>query len=140
MESSSGKREVRISDVSEGGCFVDSITNMHDCENVSLKARMPTGEWIDLKGEVVSILPGIGFGVQFISLSEKEQKQLEQLILAKGGKLSSKSKMPIEKETNDTAKSADKKETILNVQNSSFNEFDDFIQDLFENENKTDKQ
>ena len=48
MESSSGNREVRITDLSMDGCFVDNIATMTMHENVSLKVHIPTGEWIVL--------------------------------------------------------------------------------------------
>jgi hypothetical protein len=131
MESSSGKREVRISDLSEGGCFVDSISTMNTGENVSLKTLIPTtNEWVELKGEVVSVFPGIGFGVQFTRLSEKELTRLKQLIVARSGKAPSEPSMKGEEETNSSIESTGSKETDVNAQNKSFNEFEEFVEDL----------
>lgn len=88
MESSSGKYEVRVSDLSMEGCFVDSIAIMSNHDNVALRVRMPSGDWMKLRGEVVSVFPGIGFGVRFLPLDEEERNLLEEVILSGGGHLS----------------------------------------------------
>lgn len=82
LESASGKRESRISDLSVSGCFVDSIISPNKGEIVVLTLRIPSGEWIKLNGEVVYVYPGIGFGVRFTRISEEETTRLEQVILA----------------------------------------------------------
>ena len=84
IESSSGKRETRISDLSVGGCFVDSIVSPVKDETVVLNVQIPPGDWLKLSGEVVYVYPGIGFGVSFSNVSEEEKALLELLILARG--------------------------------------------------------
>ena len=85
MESSSGKREARISDLSMSGCFVDSIVIALEGETVAFKLCMPTGNWLRLAGEVVYCLPNIGFGIRFTNLTEEKQNLLELIIRANGG-------------------------------------------------------
>jgi len=85
LEFSSGKREARISDLSMGGCFVDSIMNVSEGEIVSFKLRMPTGQWVELSGKVIYYLPNFGFGIRFTNRTEEKNKLLAQIILAHGG-------------------------------------------------------
>jgi len=55
VEFSSGKREVRISDLSMSGCFIDSIAPVVKGESVIFMVRLPTtGEQLKLNGEVSS--------------------------------------------------------------------------------------
>lgn len=85
-ESSSGKREARVSDLSMGGCYVDSIVTVPVGENVIVSVRMPTGEWMRLSGEVTYCFPGIGFGLRFNDHAEYDRGLLERVIRSKGGK------------------------------------------------------
>ncbi|MEK6282268.1 MAG: PilZ domain-containing protein [Acidobacteriota bacterium] len=79
-EGSGGKHEARTSDISLGGCFVDTIGQVAVGETITLKLCLPTGEWIELQGEVRYELPRFGFGVSFLSLSVENQKKLFALI------------------------------------------------------------
>jgi hypothetical protein len=65
LESASGKREARISDVSLGGCFVDTITN---------------GDRLDIKGKVAYVMGGFGFGVEFTELDGDSEAVLKKII------------------------------------------------------------
>jgi hypothetical protein len=128
MESSSGRREVRLSDLSEGGCFVDSISIISDHEDIWLKVRMPTGEWIDLHGEVVSLFPGIGFGVRFTPSTKAERSHLEQLVQVCGGKLSDQGQPATVQP--DSEHTAGQKESLTNSTGAPFSEFEQFLGDL----------
>ena len=88
LESSSGKRDARISDLSMGGCFIDIIAHARDGETVVFQVRLPAGPWAQLYGEVVYCSPGFGFGLRFTNLAGEERILLEQVILAHGGKTS----------------------------------------------------
>ncbi len=79
-ESAAGKYEARTSDISLGGCFIDTIGQVAIGETLSFKLCLPGGEPIDLQGEVMYQLPRTGFGVRFANLSEDQQKRLETLI------------------------------------------------------------
>lgn len=80
LESASGKREARISDVSVGGCFIDSIAGVFVTEPVSFVVKADDGRIIEFAGEVTYIFPGIGFGVKFADLSEEAVEYLNQVI------------------------------------------------------------
>ena len=76
-ESAMGKSEARTSDISLAGCFIDTIVKVAVGETISFKLRLPSGEWIQLQGEVKYELPRLGFGVRFKGLSDLSQKKLE---------------------------------------------------------------
>jgi hypothetical protein len=127
LESSSGKRECRLSDLGTGGCFVDSIATVSDGEVLTLMLRLPDGRWLKVGGKVTYLYPGVGFGLRFIGLSKEEQFQLEQVILAHGGKPSAQQNPAVEKE-NEPVRQDD---SLINTKSSS-SEFEQFMQDLFD--------
>ena len=76
----SGGHEARIEDLSLGGCFVNTTGRVDVGEVVSLSIKLPSGEWLPLRGEVVSYQQGIGFGVLFSFLTDEEEQALRELI------------------------------------------------------------
>jgi hypothetical protein len=85
LEFSSGARTARVSDLSMGGCFVDTIATVTVGETIGFKLRTDNEEWEDMSGEVAYNLPGFGFGLHFKDLSEKQTGLLAEMILANGG-------------------------------------------------------
>lgn len=79
-ESATGKYEARTSDISLGGCFIDTIGQVAIGETITFKLCLPSGEWIQLQGEVKYELPRFGFGLKFKDLSEESQKQVAALV------------------------------------------------------------
>jgi hypothetical protein len=75
-----GSHEARIEDISLGGCFVNTQGRVEKDEVVSLEIRLPSGEWLPLRGEVTSHQPGIGFGLLFSFLTEDEEDALKDLL------------------------------------------------------------
>ena len=80
LESSSGKHEVRVSDISPGGCFIDSIVSVTIGETVHFITEFPGMAAKELTGRVVYVLHGIGFGLSFDDISEDERNELAELI------------------------------------------------------------
>lgn len=80
--SMSRRHEARVDDVSLGGCFVNTYGKVELQEDVNLEIQLPSGEWLPLRGKVASYQPGVGFGISFTSLSEKETATLKQLMLS----------------------------------------------------------
>ena len=76
----SGTHEARLEDLSLGGCFVNTTGRVELEELVSLEVRLPSGEWLGLRGEVTSYQPGIGFGLVFSFLTEDEEEALKDLV------------------------------------------------------------
>ena len=85
LESASGKREARISDISIGGCFIDSIAGVFVTERISFVVKADDGRIVDFNGEVTYIFPGIGFGVKFIDLSDEASDYLRHAISSQTG-------------------------------------------------------
>ena len=80
LQWSSGKREARITDLSSGGCYVDTIATIPEGESVSFTLSTSAGQSIDLIGKVAYVLPGFGFGIEFTDLSDEAKAALENLI------------------------------------------------------------
>ena len=80
LESASGKRQARISDVSIGGCFVDTLTNVRAGEEISLTCTLPEGEHLDVKGNVAYVMDGFGFGVEFTQFSNGSEEALRKIV------------------------------------------------------------
>ncbi len=76
----SGGDEARIEDLSMGGCFINTRGQVETGEIVSLAIKLPSGEWLELRGEVTSYQPGIGFGLVFSFLTDEEEYALRQVI------------------------------------------------------------
>jgi uncharacterized protein (TIGR02266 family) len=81
-EGAAGKYEARTSDVSLGGCFIDTTGQMAIGETITFKLCLPAGEGIELHGEVMYELPRAGFGVRFANLSDDQRQRLEAVIKA----------------------------------------------------------
>jgi len=76
----SGRNEARIEDLSLGGCFVNTRGRVDIGEVVGIEMKLPSGEWLQLRGEVASYMAGTGFGVLFTFLTEDEEEILRGLI------------------------------------------------------------
>jgi hypothetical protein len=85
LEFASGRRMSRLSDLSLGGCYVDSIVAAREGEKVSLSIKIGEGEWMGLNAEVAYVFAGGGFGLRFLDLSETDISLLEHTILTHGG-------------------------------------------------------
>ena len=86
-ESMSTAHEARVDDLSVGGCFVDTLGRVGLNELVNLEIHLPSGQWLPLQGYVVSCQPGVGFGLSFTSLGEKQIALLNEVIATTKEKL-----------------------------------------------------
>ena len=75
-----GDHEARIEDLSLGGCFVNTTGRVDVGEIIGVEIKLPNGDWLPLRGEVVSYQVGIGFGLLFTFLTEDEEETLRDLI------------------------------------------------------------
>ncbi len=80
LEFSSGKYQARVSDISLGGCYVDSIASVVDGEAISLTLAVGSGEAMRFAGVVAYVLAGFGFGVRFTDLTEEKTDFLRSVI------------------------------------------------------------
>ena len=85
LEFASGKRTARISDISAGGCYIDTIAQSAVGEPISLQISSSFGESMQLKGKIAYILEGFGFGVEFVDLTPKQRGFLDRLLAAASG-------------------------------------------------------
>jgi hypothetical protein len=79
-DGTSGNYTARITDLSDGGCYMDSLGDVIMGEPVNLKFQLPNGEWLELSGEVAHHTPPMGFGVRFLNLSESKLATLRAFI------------------------------------------------------------
>ena len=75
-----GDHEGRIEDLSLGGCFVNTMGRADVGEIVGVEIKLPSGEILELRGEVTSYQQGIGFGLMFSFLTDEEEEVLRDLI------------------------------------------------------------
>ena len=85
----SGGSPVRIADVSEGGCFVESMAVLQVGERVMVKMALHKLGEVCVGGEVVAFHPGIGFAVRFHELTTNQRWKIQQTVqhLLEGGSL-----------------------------------------------------
>ena len=76
----SGRHEARVSDLSLGGCFIDTLGRAEVGEFMLLAMKLPAGAWLRLRGQVASVDANTGFSVAFTYLTEDEQQALAQLL------------------------------------------------------------
>jgi len=73
-------RPARITDLSEGGCFVDAVVDTYIGEKLTFRVPLPDGAWLELTGEVAHHFPTVGFGLRFIDLTDEQCQQLRSFI------------------------------------------------------------
>ncbi|OLE53845.1 MAG: hypothetical protein AUG51_11195 [Acidobacteria bacterium 13_1_20CM_3_53_8] len=78
----SGKHSARTSDISLGGCYIESMAQVTDGERILFEIQLPSGRWIPLSGYVAHHHQGLGFGIRFSLLSDMVTKMLEEAIEA----------------------------------------------------------
>jgi hypothetical protein len=78
-EGLSGRHRARVSDISMGGCFIETLTVPPVGEVVVFAIMRPTGRWLELRGTVVTADPQIGFSVSYTFLTDEEQQELKRL-------------------------------------------------------------
>jgi len=78
-DSSTQAHSARVTDLSEGGCFLDSVGEVRRGEIVGFRVLMPDDDWLYLEGEVKHHSMK-GFGVQFTELNEEQTEKLQWLL------------------------------------------------------------
>lgn len=82
---SSRKCLARITDVSEGGCFVDTTGEAQIGERLTVRIQLPDGNCLELTGEVAHESRPIGFGLRFVDLSDEQREQLHSFLASLKG-------------------------------------------------------
>ena len=78
-DSSTQAHSARITDLSEGGCYLDSVGEVRRGEIVGFRVLLPDDDWLYLEGEVKHH-SAAGFGVQFVDLNEEQTEKLQWLL------------------------------------------------------------
>ncbi|MGH9882393.1 MAG: PilZ domain-containing protein [Pyrinomonadaceae bacterium] len=79
-ERSGDTPSARLTNLSEGGCFMDTVGEVRQGEIVAFRVLMPDEDWLYLEGEVRHHVKGIGFGVQFLDLNDEQEAKVKELI------------------------------------------------------------
>ena len=79
-DSSTETHSARVTDLSEGGCFLDSVGEVRAGEIVGFRVLLPDDDWLYLEGEVRHYTAGQGFGVKFVELNEEQTERLHRLL------------------------------------------------------------
>ena len=74
------RHSARVTDLSEGGCYLDTVGEVLVGEIVAFRVLLPDGDWLYLEGEVRHHRHGQGFGVQFVELNEEQTQNLMRLL------------------------------------------------------------
>ena len=84
VDGSSGHAEMRLTDLSPVGCYVDTNIVFPPETRVSLSVMLGDAE-VKLTGRVVAMpSTGYGFGVEFVDLDDSTRRQLEAYIQTRG--------------------------------------------------------
>ena len=75
-----GNYALRTSDISHGGCYIETIGGVTPGQQIRFEVHLPTGQWVPLQGEVVYHHPTLGFGVRFIDLPQSVKDLLTLVI------------------------------------------------------------
>jgi len=88
LEFGTAKNNARVSDISRGGCFFDTLIDVASGDVISFKLKGSDGTWMNLTGTAMHHFPGIGFGLRFtLPLTEEQRNFIYRIIFAQGGKL-----------------------------------------------------
>lgn len=81
LEFASGRREVRISDLSEGGCYVETWATVRAGDPVRFEIVLPNGGGkLPVAGEVAYAFDGMGFGVKFLGMGEEPLERVREMV------------------------------------------------------------
>lgn len=78
-DSSTQAHSARITNLSEGGCFLDSVGEVRRGEIVGFRMLLPDDDWLYLEGEVRHHSVE-GFGVKFVELNDEQTEKLQWLL------------------------------------------------------------
>jgi hypothetical protein len=74
------RNNARVTDIAEGGCYVDSVADVYVGQLLTIKVLLPNDEWLELAGEVAHHSIRLGFGLKFVSLDNLQTHTLRWLI------------------------------------------------------------
>jgi hypothetical protein len=75
-----GRHPARVTDLSEGGCYLDTVGEVMTGEIVAFRILLPDGDWLYLEGEIRHHRHGFGFGVQFVDVNDDQMEKLRWML------------------------------------------------------------
>lgn len=78
-DSSTEAHSAQITNLSDGGCYLDSVGEVRRGEIVGFRVLLPDDDWLYLEGEVRHHRAE-GFGVQFVELNDEQTEKLRWLL------------------------------------------------------------
>jgi hypothetical protein len=73
--------DARITDISIGGCYLDTVGQATPSEMVSIRFRLPEGNLLAVQGLVSYVHPHTGFAVKFANLTAEQRNSIERLLV-----------------------------------------------------------
>lgn len=80
FEGATGHHPAQITNLSEGGCYLDTVGEVMPGEIVGFRVQLPDDDFLYLEGEVRHYTVGVGFGVRFVELNDEQTDSLRALI------------------------------------------------------------
>jgi hypothetical protein len=75
-----GNHTAQMRDLSPGGCYIASVAHVTVGQFLVFEVELPSGRWLEMRGEVVYHRRNQGFGISFIELPAESQRMLQYLI------------------------------------------------------------
>jgi hypothetical protein len=79
-DSATDNHPALITDLSLGGCYMNTVGEIMTGEMVGFRVLLPDGDWLYVEGEVRHHTIGRGFGVQFVDLDPEQNEKIEWLL------------------------------------------------------------
>ena len=79
-DGTTGNHPARITNLSAGGCYLDTVGETMSGEIVCFRVLLPDDDWLYLEGEVRHYTGGVGFGVRFVDLNEDQEEKIERVL------------------------------------------------------------
>lgn len=80
LDAALGQRESKITDLSLGGCYVESMTSFGPGDPVAFDLIDTAGGSVGFTGEVAFVREGSGFGLRFTNIGPKQMEFLQEAI------------------------------------------------------------
>lgn len=80
LDGATGNYPAQITNLSEGGCRLDTVGEVMPGEIVGFRVQLPDDDFLYLEGEVRHYTVGVGFGVRFVDLNDEQTLSLKALI------------------------------------------------------------
>src|SRR4029079_6108291 len=74
------RHSAQITDLSEGGCYLDTVGEVLTGEIVAFQVLLPDADWLESEGGVRYHGHGFGFGVQCVDLNDEQTEKLLLLL------------------------------------------------------------